>query len=410
MAKRPGRLTSVGSPAPRSVSTTSATTSMTAKGGQGGPGRTTPASGRRTGGGPAGVPAQMLRVAQDDVAAAEGALAVAAAKLSETVAAAPRVSPRVTAAEAAVRKGREAADKAAQAVGRAMAVVLDAEGDVEVAEAVAGEKSAAAATPSAAVSARTACAQKARALDAARDAVVDAQERQAEVEAQLTGLQEALEEARADVPAGSSVLVAARVSVQSAERRLASTQIALEAAHRAAVTAADDDDDGDQPVVPEFASVDAFVEDYVLLNWRHQLAGTKWCAYWWCHAEAMSRLEACWEAFEVMRLEPAPALSTWWRDHLDVHMRALTAPEGTFAACLVSRHEEYHAQEPVWAAHPTSPGTFETDPLSPRQPKRVLLAQASAVQAAVVQGSSGAGRGGPENNANQGDEQRSQEA
>jgi len=169
----------------------------------------------------------------------------------------------------------------------------------------------------------------------------------------------------------AAAVVLARVGVEKAHRDLDGARQDLVEVDRVAA--------GARPpaaVVPEFASVDAFVEDYVLLSWRHRLVGGRWCATWWRHAEAVARLEAVWEAFEVMRRDPAPALSTWWRDHLDPHMRALTAEEGTFAGCTATRHETVHQQQEPWATQPAPEGTFHTDADSPRQPRRVTHAAA----------------------------------
>lgn len=126
---------------------------------------------------------------------------------------------------------------------------------------------------------------------------------------------------------------------------------------------------------PVYASLDAFVEGYVLPQWRHKLGGSvHWCAYWFRHAEAVSRLEAVWEAWEVMRRDPAPAMSTWWRDHLDPHMRMLTDADGVFYRCSADVHEPAHEQAAVWSAHTAPDGLFATDPDAPEQPTRVTRA------------------------------------
>ena len=115
-----------------------------------------------------------------------------------------------------------------------------------------------------------------------------------------------------------------------------------------------------QPTVRlRFASLPLFVESYVLPNWRHPLNEVSWCARWWEHAEALSRLMACWEAFEVMRLEPAPALSVWWRDHLDVHMAALTRVNGPFKQC--DARKGTHRQQPIWDTEQPPAGLFPVD-------------------------------------------------
>lgn len=119
------------------------------------------------------------------------------------------------------------------------------------------------------------------------------------------------------------------------------------------------DDDAQEPVRLRFASLPLFVESYVLPNWRHPTNGIAWCGRWWEHAEAITRLSACWEAFEVMRREPAPALSVWWRDHLDVHMAALTRESGPFKQCDAERG--MHRQQPIWSNVQPPAGLFPVD-------------------------------------------------
>ena len=41
--------------------------------------------------------------------------------------------------------------------------------------------------------------------------------------------------------------------------------------------------------------------DYLLPNYGRRLLHTRWCRRWWQHAEAIRRLEAIWQACEVMR-------------------------------------------------------------------------------------------------------------
>ena len=195
----------------------------------------------------------------------------------------------------------------------------------------------------------------------ADDAVVEADEEVELCRARLTAVQASHVESD-----GKVAVLEARTALKRAERQLARALRHRDAAARAAAGEKPSD-----PVVPEFASLDAFVEDYVLPNWRHRQTSTAWCATWWKHAEAISRLEALWEGFEVLRREPPPALATWWRDHLDPHMRALTDESGTFAGCRATKHEQVHQQQDVWITERAPNGLFHTDTESPRQPARV---------------------------------------
>jgi len=320
---------------------------------------------------PASSAAVGVRDAQEALAAAEDAVRVAEAKLREALDAAPRISPRLAAAEEAVVRAREGAHRLSQIVLARRRVVDDAEGALEADEAaqedlLTGEKKA---TTGALVGARVKVDKTTRAVGAARAALVDAEEARAAAEAELTAAEAHLLEVRQEAPVEAAAVVAARGRVTAAERvrNRAGEQLAA-----ARLEAAREAERPGGPLVTEFASLDAFVDGYVLPNWRHRPSQTKWCATWWQHGEAIARLEAVWEAFEVMRLEPAPALSTWWRDHLDVHMRTLTAEDGTFSGCTASRHETVHQQQDIWPSTSPEPGLFDTDPESPRQPSRVL--------------------------------------
>lgn len=125
----------------------------------------------------------------------------------------------------------------------------------------------------------------------------------------------------------------------------------------AGADAGQDDPDQDA-VVLRFASLPLFVEGYVLPNWRHKRPKEiNWCRSWWLHSEAIVRLTVLWEAFEAMRLEPPPSLSVLWRDHIDVHMAALTSDSGTFAQC--DPVAGTHRPQPMWPAAAAPAGLFK---------------------------------------------------
>jgi len=56
-----------------------------------------------------------------------------------------------------------------------------------------------------------------------------------------------------------------------------------------------------------------------------------WAAEWWRYAEAVSRLDSLWRAWEHLRLDASTGMSVWWRDHADHHMPILLDPDGPFA-------------------------------------------------------------------------------
>lgn len=84
-----------------------------------------------------------------------------------------------------------------------------------------------------------------------------------------------------------------------------------------------------------YPCLDDWFQDYFASAYRRSFLGPqhRWCAQWWRHPEAVSRLDAMWRAWEHLRLDPALGMSTWWREHADPHMAALTHPDGTFKSC-----------------------------------------------------------------------------
>ena len=98
--------------------------------------------------------------------------------------------------------------------------------------------------------------------------------------------------------------------------------------------------DSDVPL-PAFESVEDWIGSYFLPMFRRPLGGQyRWCAQWWAHAEAVSRLTALWRAWEAMRLEPATGISDWYSAHLDYHLPILLGPDGPFCQCDRSDHQE----------------------------------------------------------------------
>lgn len=83
-----------------------------------------------------------------------------------------------------------------------------------------------------------------------------------------------------------------------------------------------------------FGSVDEFVREFLAPTYRrkiHPQGQLRWSARWWESAEAVSRLDALWRAFERCRVDPAFGMSTWWRDHADPTMTVLMSDHGPFA-------------------------------------------------------------------------------
>ena len=83
--------------------------------------------------------------------------------------------------------------------------------------------------------------------------------------------------------------------------------------------------DGEQELF--YPHVAAFVSDRLVHLYARRLGQTYvWCPEWFRHAEALSRLDALWRAWEHLRLDPATGISVWWRDHADPHMWRAAQP------------------------------------------------------------------------------------
>jgi hypothetical protein len=85
--------------------------------------------------------------------------------------------------------------------------------------------------------------------------------------------------------------------------------------------------------MPLYGNVADWLHDYLLPNYRRRQLHARWCRRWWEHAEAISRREAIWQAWEVMRYDGATGMAVWWRDYADPHLRVLTDPDGPFFDC-----------------------------------------------------------------------------
>lgn len=98
-----------------------------------------------------------------------------------------------------------------------------------------------------------------------------------------------------------------------------------------------------EPPKPCYETLGDFVEQYLFPLYRRKVGGGKndvrWCAQWWSHAEALTRLEALWRSWETLRLDPGTGMAVWLRDYLDPHMTMLLSEHGTFANCTIA-HEK----------------------------------------------------------------------
>ena len=105
---------------------------------------------------------------------------------------------------------------------------------------------------------------------------------------------------------------------------------------------------------------------YFLPMFRRTLGGEfRWCAQWWQHGEAISRLTSLWHAWEVLRLQPGTGIGVWYRDYLDHQLPILMGARGPFYQCSETAHREPHE-----AAATPAPGDWWDLARRPRPPPR----------------------------------------
>jgi len=119
-------------------------------------------------------------------------------------------------------------------------------------------------------------------------------------------------------------------------------------------------EDADPEVENHFPNVYVFVQDFLVKVQARPVRdglALHWCSQWWDHPEAVSRLEALWKAFEVLRRDPGTGAATWWRDYADPTMAALSDAAGTFAKCS----DTSHAVPPDLPMEQPAPWLLESD-------------------------------------------------
>jgi len=107
---------------------------------------------------------------------------------------------------------------------------------------------------------------------------------------------------------------------------------------------------------PAFPTVETWVAEWFAPTFARRPGGTiRWCPVWWEHAEAIVRLTMLWRTWEVLRLDPAVGMGTWFRDHLDPQMHILLGPDGPFSACEVEG-DRAHNPPPELPVQPAPAG------------------------------------------------------
>ena len=103
-----------------------------------------------------------------------------------------------------------------------------------------------------------------------------------------------------------------------------------------------DDAEEDGMVQLQHATLDKFVEKFIVRVWERPTDGSQtltWCPKWWCHDEAVFRLTALWTAWEHMRVHDGPtAMAAWLVEYADPIMAiVLDAEAGPFRGCKSDR-------------------------------------------------------------------------
>lgn len=128
--------------------------------------------------------------------------------------------------------------------------------------------------------------------------------------------------------------------------------------------ATEGNEDVEEQAPPElfYSNVAAFVAEQLAPVYRRDidLAGRSttftWCAQWWRHDEAVSRLTGLWRAWENLRTDPTTGLAVWWRDYADTTMRVLFDEKGPFHGCTPRTHTPKGIPLPL---NPPPDGLFE---------------------------------------------------
>ncbi|MBD2763586.1 DUF4913 domain-containing protein [Kocuria sp. cx-116] len=123
-------------------------------------------------------------------------------------------------------------------------------------------------------------------------------------------------------------------------------------------------EDVEEQALPElfYSNVAEFVAEQLAPVYRRDvdLAGRSttftWCAQWWRHDEAVSRLSGLWRAWENLRTDPTTGLAVWWRDYADPTMRVLFDEKGPFHGCTPRAHNPKGISLPL---NPPPEGLFD---------------------------------------------------
>jgi len=89
-----------------------------------------------------------------------------------------------------------------------------------------------------------------------------------------------------------------------------------------------------------YTELDQWVNNWLLNTIRKQPNPTLlWCADWWKHPEAVSRLAGLWAAWENSHQLAGNEPSNWWIHHYQTQWPELTSTTGPFKSCTPQKHE-----------------------------------------------------------------------
>ena len=83
-----------------------------------------------------------------------------------------------------------------------------------------------------------------------------------------------------------------------------------------------------------YDDVASWVENWFVHAYaRSAVGGGIWCAEWWRHPEAVSRLTALWHSWEAAQKNTAAGMAHWYVMYADPVYGQLTDSRGTFVSC-----------------------------------------------------------------------------
>jgi hypothetical protein len=115
---------------------------------------------------------------------------------------------------------------------------------------------------------------------------------------------------------------------------------------------------GEEDLEPLFPTVQDWVHGFLAPTIvRRSSQDFLWCPRWWAHAEVVSRLTGLWITWEQARTGDPADINTWWLQHLDPHLAAITTQGGPLDGC--SQHDGHSGTRPGLQVEDPPPGTLE---------------------------------------------------